>query len=250
MWLRTVLSLVVMALAAGAGFGVSPAPLRTLAQGGAESNDALSGEWEGRFEIGGGSAIASFKLKLEGDKVTGTVESAHTGPGTVSQGSLVSSKVNFTLNFAAHESIVVEGVLKDGQLSGEFRTEGMVGTWTAKRKSGSVASIGGAPATATTTPLSAELIAGEWEATFEAHGTKVPVTLKFKVDADQVSGTSDSAHLGAGKISKGTWKPDKLNFVMEGGFGSVTISGALKEGKLVGEFDMGAMHGAFEAKKK
>jgi hypothetical protein len=158
--------------------------------------------------------------------------------------------VNFTLNFAAHESIAVEGVLRDGQLSGEFRTEGMVGTWTAKRKSGPVTSNGGAQSSAATAPLSAELIAGEWEAAFEAQGTKVPVTFKFKVDADQISGTSDSAHLGAGKISKGTWKADKLNFVMEGAFGSIAISGALKDGKLVGEFDMGKMHGAFEAKKK
>jgi len=250
MRLRTVLGLVALALIAGKWSSVSPAPLRPLAQSGAESKDPISGEWEGRFEIGGGSATLAFNLKLDGDKVTGTAESAHTGPGTLSQGLLTDKKLSFTLNFAAHESIAVDGSLKDGQLSGEFRTEGMVGKWVAKRKKTAVASSEVSPGNAATATLSPDLIAGDWNATFEAQGTTVPVTFRLKVDGDKITGTSESGHLGPGKISKGSWTTDKLNFIMDGAFGSISLNGALVDGKLVGEFDAGKMHGKFEAKKK
>src|SRR5258706_7811435 len=161
MRLRTVLGLVVVALIAGTWSSAAPAPLRTLAQSGAASKDPISGEWEGRFEIGGGSATLAFKLKLDGDKVTGTAESAHTGPGTLGQGLLTDNKLSFTLNFAAHESIAVDGSLKDGQLSGEFRTEGMVGKWVAKKKT-AVASSEVNPGNAATGTLSPDLITGDW----------------------------------------------------------------------------------------
>jgi len=68
------------------------------------------------------------------DKVTGTAESAHTGPGTVRDGSWANNKLSFTLDFKTHESIAITGTLKDGQLVGEFRTEGFVSNWEAKKK--------------------------------------------------------------------------------------------------------------------
>jgi hypothetical protein len=76
----------------------------------------------------------TFKLKLEGDRVTGTVESAHTGAGTLTDGAWKENKLSCTLKFAAHDSIAITGNLKDGKLSGEFQTEGMQGTWEAEKK--------------------------------------------------------------------------------------------------------------------
>jgi len=96
--------------------------------------DRVSGEWDVMFELQGARVPGNFKLKLDGDKVTGTAESAHTGPGTLSKGRRVHNKISFTLDFAAHESIAVTGKLKDGKLIGEFRTEGMQGTWEARKK--------------------------------------------------------------------------------------------------------------------
>jgi hypothetical protein len=257
MRLRTVLGLLVVALIAATFAGVSTAVGRSLAQSGAEGKtpvgDPISGEWEGRFEIGGGSATATFNLKLDGDKVTGTVESAHTGPGTLSQGLLVDKKLSFTLNFAAHESIAVTGSFQDGNLSGEFRTEGMVGKWIAHKKGAPLAGNGAGPGIATpaaTAPMSPEFVSGEWDATFEAEGTAVPVALKLTVAGDKVTGTSESAHLGPGKISKGSLADNKLTFTMEGTFGSAVISSVAQDGKLVGEFDFGSMHGKFVARKK
>ena len=254
MRLRMVLSLVVVALIASTGASVSTAAVLPAAPHTVEANnpieDPISGEWEGLFEIGGASATVTFRLKLDGDKVTGTVESTHTGPGTLSQGSLVDNKVHFTLIFAEHESIAVEGNLQDSKLSGEFRTEGMVGKWVAKKKAAPPADNRESTGSGGITKLSADLIAGEWDATLEAQGSTAPVTFKFKVDGDRITGASESAHMGPGKISKGTWAPDKLSFTMDGAFGSIAISAVLKEGKLVGEFDAGKMHGKFAAKKK
>jgi len=96
--------------------------------------DPISGEWNVTFHVHERTSAATFKLKLDGDKVTGTAESAHTGPGTVRDGSWTENKLSFTLDFKSHESIVLTGSLKDGKLSGEFRTEGFVEKWEATKK--------------------------------------------------------------------------------------------------------------------
>ena len=99
-----------------------------------QKNDPISGEWTVVFSIQGQTAEGTFNLKLEGDKVTGTIDTAHTGPGTLSEGKWVDGKLSFTLDFAKHESIDVTGAVKDGKLKGEFATEGTTGTWTATKK--------------------------------------------------------------------------------------------------------------------
>lgn len=99
-----------------------------------QDSDPISGEWDVSFYVHDTTTPATFKLKLDGDKVTGTAESAHTGPGTVSKGSWADNKLSFTLDFKNHESIAITGGLKDGRLTGEFRTEGFVAKWDAKKK--------------------------------------------------------------------------------------------------------------------
>ena len=130
---RTVLSLVLMMLVAGVA-AVSKSPLRMGNLGSAGASDLISGEWEGAFEIGGGSAMVTLNFKLDGETLSGTGRSEHTGPGTISQGSMVAHKLKFNLNFEKHESIAIEGSLQGEQLSGEFRTEGMVGSGPRKER--------------------------------------------------------------------------------------------------------------------
>jgi uncharacterized protein (DUF885 family) len=101
---------------------------------GPNESDSFSGEWNVLFKVNDTVTPATFNLKLEGEKVTGTANSAHTGPGTVRNGSWADNKLNFTLDFKAHESIVITGTLKDGKLVGEFRTEGFVSTWEATKR--------------------------------------------------------------------------------------------------------------------
>jgi Tol biopolymer transport system component len=127
---RTFASLILVALI-GAALSAS-ATIASHGEG-AQNSDPISGDWDVSFTLQGTTVQGKFKLKLDGDKVTGTAESEHTGPGTLSKGSWTDNKLSFTLDFKTHESIVVTGALQDGKLLGEFRTEGMQGTWEAKR---------------------------------------------------------------------------------------------------------------------
>ena len=84
--------------------------------------------------MGERTSPAPFKLKLDGDKVTGTAESAHTGPGTIRDGSGIDGKLSFTLDFKTHESIAITGKARDNKLVGEFTTQGFTSSWEATRK--------------------------------------------------------------------------------------------------------------------
>ena len=132
MRLRAFASLLVIALITVAASSLTAATLRR--QPAQPKADHISGEWDGTFTLQGTTIPVKFKFKLDGERVTGTAESEHTGPGTLSKGTWADEKLGFTMDFAAHESIVVTGVWKDGKLSGEFRTEGMQGTWEAKKR--------------------------------------------------------------------------------------------------------------------
>lgn len=141
MYLKTTLGLLLLALTAGIhsvhAVHSAAASLPNEFRGHEvlpQNSDPISGDWDVSFFVQGSTTPAIFKLKLDGDKVTGTAESHHTGPGTISKGSWSDNQLSFTLDFKSHESIVVTGALKDGKLSGEFRTEGFVAKWEAKKK--------------------------------------------------------------------------------------------------------------------
>jgi hypothetical protein len=118
-----------MIVAAGFSFsGVTGSP------GATQTPDLISGDWDALFKVGEHTSPASFKLKLDGDKVTGTAESAHTGPGIIRDGSWIDGKLSFTLDFKTHQSIVIIGKLQEKKLAGEFTTEGFTSTWEATKK--------------------------------------------------------------------------------------------------------------------
>ena len=239
--MRSFMTLLVVALMTVGSSVLSAASLQD------KEADPISGEWDVLFVAMGTTTPAAFALKLDGHKVTGKAWSAHTGPGTVSKGSWVDNTLGFTLEFAAHDSIALTATLRDGKLVGEFRTEGFVSKWEAKRKTASTAS----PTSSSRAMGSEDTISGEWDASFEAQSTSVPVTLKFKLDGDKVTGTSESPHLGLGTLKNGSWTANKLSFTLEVAHGSFTVTGMLKDGKLVGEWNGSeGMQGSWEAKRK
>ncbi len=99
-----------------------------------DSQDPISGEWEVAFFVHEKKTPATFTLKLEGTKVTGTAYSDHTGAGTVREGKWVDGKLSFTLDFKKHESIAISGAIKEGKLVGQFTTEGFTEKWEATKK--------------------------------------------------------------------------------------------------------------------
>lgn len=100
----------------------------------ADNQDSISGEWAVTFHVHEHTTAASFTFKLDGTTVTGTANSEHTGPGTIRDGKYADGKLSFTVDFKKHESIAVNGALKDGKLSGEFTTEGFTDKWEATKK--------------------------------------------------------------------------------------------------------------------
>jgi hypothetical protein len=224
-----------------AAFSVSAAPLIEKMDA-----DPISGEWNVSFYVQGTTTPATFKLILEGNKVTGTAESAHTGPGTLRDGSWKENKLSFTLDFAKHESIAVTGHLEGDKLVGEFTTEGFTAKWDAKKKADNKSA---AVAAAPKVELTGDVISGEWAATFEAQGTQVPVTFKLQAEGNKFTGTSDSPHLGAGKVTNGTFGHDELSFTVDSPMGAINVNGTFKDGKLAGQFEAGQMKGTWQASK-
>jgi hypothetical protein len=112
-------------------FNNQPTQQTSVAQGA----DPITGEWNVTFYVGDTTMPATFKLKLEGTKVTGTAYSDHTGEGTIRDGKWLDGKLSFAADFEKHQSIVVQGILKDGRLAGEcHHPEGPTYKWEASRK--------------------------------------------------------------------------------------------------------------------
>ena len=99
------------------------------------SADPISGSWAATFQVEGYPPTpAMFEFKLDGQRVTGSIKSDHTGPGKVTEGKWVNDTLSFTAVFENHESIAIWGHIEADKLVGEFKTEGFVAKWEAKKQ--------------------------------------------------------------------------------------------------------------------
>jgi hypothetical protein len=97
------------------------------------AGDPLTGEWDASADAQGTSIPFTLKLKLEGDKVSGSSESAQ-GTVALSKGTWTANKLSFSLD-TPNGSIGMTAMLKDGKLVGEFDFAGqMTGKWEASKK--------------------------------------------------------------------------------------------------------------------
>ena len=103
------------------------------ALGQAAATDGIDGNWTVTFTVQGQTVSGQMAFHAQGEKLSGTVESAHTGRGTLSGGAWVHQKLSGICVFENHDAIAVAGELRDGKLAGTFETEGMNGTWEAVR---------------------------------------------------------------------------------------------------------------------
>ena len=95
--------------------------------------DPITGEWDAIFAVGEQKFPFLLKIKLDGTKIEGTVESPNAGSGAITEGSLAGANVAFTMP-GPHGPIKITGALKDGKLAGDFAMGQIKGTWTAIRK--------------------------------------------------------------------------------------------------------------------
>ncbi len=209
--------------------------------------DEISGEWEASLEAFGTITKVKMNLDCDDHKITGTVESGHTGAGTLSEGSCQDGKLSFTANFAKHESVSFKGELKNGKITGEYATEGRVSKWEATKKS---ATAKNNEIATSTNKTSSEAISGDWDTFLTAQETSAQLTLILTLEGNKISGTFESDHLGTGIVENGTWTDHKISFTLKVTQATITFNGVLKDGKLTGDFDAGAISGKWEAKKK
>jgi hypothetical protein len=114
---------------ASIAFGQQQAPQTPVAA------EPIAGDWTIHFHAGHQTASGDLHLQTDGEQLTGTVATAHTGPGTVQNGKWSNQQLEATLVFEHHESVVLKGELKsDGILTGNYTTEGRTETWQAERK--------------------------------------------------------------------------------------------------------------------
>jgi len=104
-----------------------------VAQQGSRPSGSIAGEWNITFMVQGQTVPGTLVLAAEGETVTGTVETQHTGPGKLQDGKFAGSKLSATCVFDRHESIELMGELQGEKLVGTFLTEGREGKWEATR---------------------------------------------------------------------------------------------------------------------
>ena len=99
------------------------------------AEQSITGDWVIHFQAGRQSVPGSLQLQANSDRLAGTIETSHTGPGTIENGKWSNQKLEATLVFKKHESVLLEGELKsNGTLAGNYTTEGRTETWQAERK--------------------------------------------------------------------------------------------------------------------
>jgi len=117
---------------------------------GAKAAD-VSGTWKGTFDFEGSSVPVTINLKIDGTKVTGTVEGLPTTPTEIHDGALTGDTVSFWVNTdyeGQTYKLVYKGKVAADQISFDFGTED--GSWssplTVKKSADSGADTAAAPA--------------------------------------------------------------------------------------------------------
>jgi len=120
--------------AMGASAAAKPAaPAAAKPAAPAAAGDPITGEWDGAADANGTEFPFTLKLKLEGDKVTGSSDSAQ-GSAPISKGTFVGDKLSFALD-TPNGAITFTATLKDGKIAGDFDFAGqMTGKWKATKK--------------------------------------------------------------------------------------------------------------------
>jgi hypothetical protein len=218
----------------------------------AQTKDTLSGKYEGVAKSDQmGDIPLTVDIKNDAGKLSGKIDGPQ-GQFAITGGTYDNGKIVMKFDAGGTEGTVT-AMLDGDKITGKWELGGQGGPLELKR-AGSAA-----PATSTaspapkkeTAPMAGDPLSGDWDASADAQGTAIPFTLKLKLEGDKVTGSSESAR-GAVPLTKGTWTGNKLSFTIDvPDTGSISMTAIIKDGKLVGDFDlMGQMTGKWEATKK
>ncbi|MEK6300399.1 MAG: serine protease [Acidobacteriota bacterium] len=205
---------------------------------GAANNPA--GSYKGIFKFGEGhmkDAYVSVTVEIKNDngKLSGSINTPQ-GPAPIISGTYAAGQVRLKFDVGGNEGTVTAHAT-DRLIIGQWTLTGESGTLELERSGAALSSV-------------IDPISGEWNATADAQGTPIAFTLRLRVKGDEVTGETSTIQ-GTNPIVKGAWTAQKLSLALDTPSGRITLTGALKDGKLVGHFDFaGQLQGNWEAIKK
>jgi len=213
-----------------------------------KAKDPVSGKYEGIAKSGEvGDLPLTAEFKNDNGKLSGKIDTPQ-GPIMITSGTYADGVVNMKADLGGNE-VILTGRVKDGKMTGEWELGGQKGTFELTRKD-AAATAPASPAAAPATPAAGNPITGDWDGTVDVQGNSFPITLRLKLDGENVTGEIEAPQ-GKTAISKGSYAANKLNITLNSDMGVVTITGMLKDGKLVGDLDVASqVQGKWEAKKK
>ena len=97
------------------------------------ATDSIDGRWIVTFTIQEQTVSGQMSFQAHGAKLDGSMETQHTGHGTLNGGAWSHNKLSGIYVFDGHEAIAIAGEFRGEKLAGVFRTEGMDGKWEAVR---------------------------------------------------------------------------------------------------------------------
>ncbi len=213
--------------------------------------ETLVGTYQGTATSPGGDMAVSATLKYEKNAFTGTIDAGQAGSYAITGGSLTpDNKLALTFDMGGTTGTITCAIKDATHLEGTWTMGDANGTVTLTKGAadaprpaagqgegkGSGMAPSGAPSLAK--PPAGDPITGAWDGVTGNSEMSVPFTMNLKLDGEKVTGDISSEQGGA-QISTGTWKNGALNVSFElGGMGTVTMVGALQEGKLVGSLDV------------
>lgn len=204
----------------------------------------VSGTWKGAFDFQGNPVPLTINLKIDGAKVTGTVEGLPTTPAEIRDGALAGDTVTFWVNSdyqGQTYKLVYKGKVAADQISFDFGTED--GSWSApltvKRDGADAAPAAPAPADVT----------GDWKGTFDLNGTPTELKFHLKSSAGAVTGSIERAGAPPIEVHEGKIEGDTVSFWIttdyEGETYTIVYKGKVTAGQI--DFDMGTADQSWSA---
>lgn len=165
----------------------------------------FSGKWKGEAKfLDGVTRELTYDLKLDGDKLTGSVESPR---GTIDLSDVKMADDGFTF-VTKRGDVNIDHEVKwvDGKLNVKVKTQGGDIEYQLSR---------------------VVEITGLWEATFkDESGNDLPLKFDMKVDGDKLTGTVKSAQ-GDGEFKNGKIKGNEISFDVDFQGNTITHQGTL-----------------------
>ena len=221
--------------------------------------EALAGTYKGTATSPNGDVQLTVTLKYENGAFSGTVEHTEGPTLAITGGTLTGDRLVLAIDMGGTPGTITSTVKDPARVDGTWAIGDMSGTMALAKAPADAAKPAAdkpaAPAgTASTDPKPASAndpITGQWDGVTGNSDMSVPFSMRLKLDGDKVSGDISSEQGGA-PLSTGTWKDGALTLSFElSGMGTITMVGAIQEGKLVGSLDIaGQMQMQWAAVKK